>query len=159
MTAVAAAGLGVAVLAKKLGKEFPVKVTVNVAEDAEQDKETADKTAAAYEAGVAAGKAHAEAMEKAAEAEAADAAEQKPKRRKRRPPVRPEKKRRSNLLFCKNMILPWITGAFRSARASGRFSFWVAPLSVMPLHGMTAPPRGICVHLKVWYTESMKSRA
>ena len=42
VTAVAAAGLGVAVLAKKLGKEFPVKVTVNVAEDAEQDKETAD---------------------------------------------------------------------------------------------------------------------
>ena len=34
VTAVAAAGLGVAVLAKKLGKEFPVKVTVNVAEDA-----------------------------------------------------------------------------------------------------------------------------
>ena len=37
VTAVAAAGLGVAVLAKKLGKEFPVKVTVDVAEDAEQD--------------------------------------------------------------------------------------------------------------------------
>ena len=48
VTAVAAAGLGVAVLAKKLGKEFPIKVTVDVAEDAEQDKETADKTAAAY---------------------------------------------------------------------------------------------------------------
>ena len=47
VTAVAAAGLGVAVLAKKLGKEFPIKVTVDVAEDAEQDKETADKTAAA----------------------------------------------------------------------------------------------------------------
>ena len=64
VTAVAAAGLGVAVLAKKLGKEFPIKVTVDVAEDAEQDKETADKTAAAYEAGVAAGKAHAEAIDK-----------------------------------------------------------------------------------------------
>ena len=31
VTAVAAAGLGVAVLAKKLGKEFPIKVTVDVA--------------------------------------------------------------------------------------------------------------------------------
>ena len=76
VTAVAAAGLGVAVLAKKLGKEFPVKVTVDVAETAGQDEEAADKAAAAYEAGVAAGKAHAEAIQKAAEAEAADAADE-----------------------------------------------------------------------------------
>ena len=76
VTAVAAAGLGVAVLAKKLGKEFPIKVTVDVAEGAEQDKETADKTAAAYEAGVAAGKAHAEAIDKAAQAEADAEAEE-----------------------------------------------------------------------------------
>lgn len=78
VAAVAAAGLGAAVLAKKLGKECPIKVTVDVAEDAEnaeKDKETADKTTAAYEAGVAAGKAHAEAIRKAAEAEAAEAAE------------------------------------------------------------------------------------
>ena len=70
VTAVAAAGLGVAVLAKKRGKEFPIKVTVDVAEDADQDRETPDKTAPAYEAGVAAGKAHAEAIDKAAQAEA-----------------------------------------------------------------------------------------
>ena len=68
VTAVAAAGLGVAVLAKKLGKEFPIKVTVDVAEDAEQDKETADKTAAAYEAGVAACNALAESIDQVAQA-------------------------------------------------------------------------------------------
>ena len=75
VAAVAAAGLGAAVLAKKLGKECPITVTVDGAEDAEnaeKDKETADKTTAAYEAGVAAGKAHAEAIRKAAEAEAAE---------------------------------------------------------------------------------------
>ncbi len=66
VAAVAAAGVGAAVLAKKLGKQFPIEVTVDTAERAETDKAAADKTAAAYEAGVAAGKAHAEALEKAA---------------------------------------------------------------------------------------------
>ena len=48
--AVAVAGVGAAVLAKKMGKKCPIQVTVDLAEDAETDKETADKTTAAYEA-------------------------------------------------------------------------------------------------------------
>ena len=35
-----------------------------------------------------------------------------------------------------------------------------SPLSLAALTGVsTAPPRGICVHLKVWYTESMKKQS
>ena len=78
VAAVAAAGLGAAVLAKKLGKECPIKVTVGGAEDAEnaeKGRETADKATAAYEAGVPAGKAHAKATRKPAEADPAEAAE------------------------------------------------------------------------------------
>ena len=47
VTAVAAAGLGVAVLAKKLGKASPTKVAGDGAEDADKARETADKPAAA----------------------------------------------------------------------------------------------------------------
>ena len=132
VTAVAAAGLGVAVLAKKLGKEFPVKVTVDVAEDAEQDEEAADKTAAAYEAGVAAGKAHAEAIQKAAEA---GRGRSRRRSRRGRPRRRVRRGRRRSgrgkikfsfsqkLYNCPN---PAARPA-ESARESGRF---FAPLSV-----------------------------
>ena len=35
-----------------------------------------------------------------------------------------------------------------------------SPLSLDALAGVSpAPPRGICVHLKVWYTESMKKQS
>ena len=40
--AVAAAGVGVAALTKKLGKKCPVEVAVDLPEEAEQDKDTAD---------------------------------------------------------------------------------------------------------------------